>query len=355
VIVFCRGFRYPILNKEAAMHQTWIKLYVEILHDPKMESLPAHLWRRAIEMFLFAGDYGKDGLLPPVPQMAWTLRMSPETMVSYLKALHEIDIVDQVTPEVWVVKHFASRQAALPPNARLKNFRTRQASKNLNQQASMEDETESFSERNGGGVALSTSSSPSPSDSGERVQGEGVNSAGIDFARVGVHPETTGADGEGPPDDDPAALELPSTALEAAEHPEVRLFQAVTGRIPGAAQYAAVIDALRLLRRTRQVDNEALAAQLQPYWEAWTKRKRRDGQPYDPGNITWLTEWALNGRIPPEARTGNGTPGVPGVEETRRMLAARAEEFKRAVPPPQEVRDRLRALAAQMSKKPGKP
>jgi len=23
-----------------------------------------------------------------------------------------------------------------------------------------------------------------------------------------------------------------------------------------------------------------------------------DGRPYDPGNVTWLTEWALNGTIP---------------------------------------------------------
>lgn len=43
---------------------------------------------------------------------------------------------------------------------------------------------------------------------------------------------------------------------------------------------------------------QALSVYLAPYLLAWSGRKRQDGGPYDPANITWLTEWALNGSVP---------------------------------------------------------
>lgn len=52
----------------------WIKLYHEILHDPKMGRLPDNLWRRCIELFLLAGELGAEvdeddkGHLPPPPE-----------------------------------------------------------------------------------------------------------------------------------------------------------------------------------------------------------------------------------------------------------------------------------------------
>ena len=52
----------------------WIKLYHEILDDPKMGRLPHALFRRAIEFFLMAGEYGRDGGLPALADIAWRLR-----------------------------------------------------------------------------------------------------------------------------------------------------------------------------------------------------------------------------------------------------------------------------------------
>jgi len=46
------------------------------------------------------------------------------------------------------------------------------------------------------------------------------------------------------------------------------------------------------------MDDQVLTAYLAPFWLAWSGRKRLDGRPYDPGNITWLTEWALNRTVP---------------------------------------------------------
>jgi hypothetical protein len=87
----------------------WIKLYLEILDDPKMGQLPDWLWRRAIELFLLAGENGNDGLLQPVPDLAWRLRVSAEKLTESLQALSEVGVVHE-TPQGWLVTNFKKRQ-----------------------------------------------------------------------------------------------------------------------------------------------------------------------------------------------------------------------------------------------------
>ena len=74
--------------------------------------------------------------------------------------------------------------------------------------------------------------------------------------------------------------------------------QATGGRIPGLPQYGVVIDSVRLLRERERLADAALVKYLMPFWLAWRSRRRKDGREYDQGNITWLTEWAVNGTIP---------------------------------------------------------
>jgi hypothetical protein len=100
---------------------------------------------------------------------------------------------------------------------------------------------------------------------------------------------------------------MPSTPLKAMRHPDIQLFQEVCGRMPGAAHYEVVIETIRHFRRQK---GEGTAEYLRPSWLAWSGRKRRsDGKPYDPGSLIWLTEWALNGTIPPENGGSNETHG----------------------------------------------
>ena len=103
----------------------WIKLYHEILHDPKMGKLPDGVWRRAIEMFLLAGELDDDGQLPPIADMAWTLRLDEGVLRKDLDALVEAEIVIE-TDGHWVVTHFATRQARVPGTQRVKQFRESQ-------------------------------------------------------------------------------------------------------------------------------------------------------------------------------------------------------------------------------------
>jgi len=102
----------------------WIKLYHEILHDPKMGRLPDRTWRRAIEIFLIAGELGDDGHLPDVADMAWTLRVPEETILEDLRILAEAEIVEEIETG-WLVTHFAARQAPSPGAERIQRYRDR--------------------------------------------------------------------------------------------------------------------------------------------------------------------------------------------------------------------------------------
>jgi hypothetical protein len=136
---------------------------------------------------------------------------------------------------------------------------------------------------------------------------------------------------------------------------DMRRFEAVTGgKVPGLSQYKNVIEAMRFLRAREKLEDPALRAYLAPYWLAWSSRKRLDGRPYDPGNLTWLTEWALNGSIPPSGGrkvAESARPAVPSPQETRRMLDEQAEKLNQAVPMPEEVRAKMRGLAGQLAGK----
>lgn len=102
----------------------WIKLYHETLHDPKMGRLSDHLYRRCIEIFLLAGEYDRGGLLPPLDDMAWTLRTDPDALAQDLHALADVDITHW-TEDGWVVTHFAARQDADNSAERMRQLRKR--------------------------------------------------------------------------------------------------------------------------------------------------------------------------------------------------------------------------------------
>lgn len=108
----------------------WIKLYQEILHDPKMGMLPDNLWRRTIELFLLAGELSSDsederGILPSTKEMAWLLRQSPTTLEQELTELAEVGILTRLETG-WLVTNFAKRQEEVKPAERMKQYRQRQ-------------------------------------------------------------------------------------------------------------------------------------------------------------------------------------------------------------------------------------
>ena len=102
----------------------WIKLYHEIIDDPKMGRMPDRLWRRTVEMFLLAGELDQDGLLPEVRDMAWRLRMPDEDLIDDLSLLATYKIVHK-QGEQFVVTKFAERQSPISDAERMKRLRDR--------------------------------------------------------------------------------------------------------------------------------------------------------------------------------------------------------------------------------------
>lgn len=118
----------------------WIKLYHEILHDPKMGRLPDNLWRRVIEIFLLAGENDDEGNLPSIESMAWTLRLSVEELEANLQDLIKCNIVTQ-TPTGWHVTHYAQRQSAIPTKERVNAHRDREKKQAYYAMETLEDES----------------------------------------------------------------------------------------------------------------------------------------------------------------------------------------------------------------------
>ena len=104
----------------------WIKLYHEILDDRKMGRMPDNLWRRAIELFLMAGELDEDGLLPPIDEIAWRLHQSECILESELEELESRNILRRLEDNVWLIVNFSKRQARASSSERQRRYRQRQ-------------------------------------------------------------------------------------------------------------------------------------------------------------------------------------------------------------------------------------
>lgn len=91
----------------------WIKLWIEILDDPKMGKMPDWKWRRTIELFLLAGENGNDGELQPVGDLAWRLRVNEIDLVTTLQDLERVGVTELLPDGRWKVKNFLKRNEAI--------------------------------------------------------------------------------------------------------------------------------------------------------------------------------------------------------------------------------------------------
>ena len=250
----------------------WIKLYLEILDDPKMGRMPNHIWRRAIELFLLAGRNGNDGQLQPVEEMAWILRLDASKLLEDLHCLAEAGVVHETSDGVWVVTHFEKRQDADSSTERSREWRKRGTYRPHGR-----DETSRDVQRNA--TYIEEEVDPDQEEDQEREESkeeEGAASAASAF---------------------PARQSGDSF---------VRIFSKVTGMsaIPGT-DIPRVMSAMDGL--TMQFPDEAeLVKYLRPFWFAWTKRVTKDKRPYPRTNCAWLYDWAVVGQIPSEGN-GNGS------------------------------------------------
>jgi len=103
----------------------WIKLYHEMLDDPKMCRLPDRLYRRVIECFLLAGNEDSGGLLPELSDIAWRFRCDEEQLETELIELSRVGILSQKEGR-WIVTKFAERQDKLSKAEYMRRLRDSQ-------------------------------------------------------------------------------------------------------------------------------------------------------------------------------------------------------------------------------------
>jgi len=94
------------------------------------------------------------------------------------------------------------------------------------------------------------------------------------------------------PGNKPDQVQYPETVAEALNHPDIQIYRRVTGVLPYASYYKAVVDAIQFLRESCPTD-DSLVKYLTPFWQKWKSSTRKDGQPYNPNKPAWLTDWAV--------------------------------------------------------------
>ena len=154
----------------------WIKLYNEILDNPKMGRLPDALFRRAIEFFLIAGDCNRGGALPPLADMAWRLRADETALYAQMEDLEALNILSRGAAGCWLVAHFKERQDALLAVERMRRSREAATRKKTTKPESC---YEAITKRNTDTDTDSESDEKADADGGDESRGSGIREDGL--------------------------------------------------------------------------------------------------------------------------------------------------------------------------------
>ena len=107
----------------------WIKLYVEMLDDPKVGLLPDAVKWRWVSSLLLAGELNENGFLPDINDAAWRLHTNVETLQGEMRTLAGRGLVElREHPdggERWFIPAFVKRQEAATSTERSRNLRHR--------------------------------------------------------------------------------------------------------------------------------------------------------------------------------------------------------------------------------------
>ena len=87
----------------------WFRMYCDVLDDPKVQKLPAPLFKSWVNLLCLAGR--NDGKLPPADDIAFALRIGDDVTRDMLRDLTDrglIDDADGLAPHNWSERQFKS-------------------------------------------------------------------------------------------------------------------------------------------------------------------------------------------------------------------------------------------------------
>lgn len=111
------------------MSRPWIKLYTEMLHDPKVGQLSDSAYRLFVELMLKAGQVDEDGATDTVDALAWELRRQSDDLLNLIWELEESGRLVFLDPETQIVyiTSWAKRQPPTTSSERVKRHREKVA------------------------------------------------------------------------------------------------------------------------------------------------------------------------------------------------------------------------------------
>jgi hypothetical protein len=92
----------------------WAKIWIDILEEAKVASLPESSWRRFVECILLAKQENEGGFLPDTFQMAFSLRINEQSLkddMTRLALAGLVELRDTPQGERWFIPKFEDRQA----------------------------------------------------------------------------------------------------------------------------------------------------------------------------------------------------------------------------------------------------
>ena len=114
------------------MSGLWFRIYDEALDDPRLQRLPASLFRAWFNVLCAASRNG--GTLPDLPDLAFMLRTRPGALSRRLEALKAAGLIEEaegaLRPVEWERRQFVERAADPTAAERMRRFRERAAERN---------------------------------------------------------------------------------------------------------------------------------------------------------------------------------------------------------------------------------
>lgn len=233
----------------------WLKLYTEILDDPKYHRLSDDAKLGMVELMLVAKRVNMNGEIPSIEDVAFYTRRSVEWWQPVFEELSQIEYLVSNGTET-IIRKFAERQSAVADSERMKQSRIVKHKKEFVSRSSYEPVTK----RNG------ETETETEADTDTEAEAE-VKSA------------------------------IPTPGLYSGDDFVIQVFSRVTGMtsIPrnDPAAYVA-IDGLR----TKYTTLDSMVTYLRPFYDSWITRRGKDGRFFSKTNLAWLTDWAVGGEIP---------------------------------------------------------
>ena len=90
------------------MKGLWLRLYTEILDDPKVQKLPPDIFKTWINLLCVAKNLDMDGVLPEVEDLSFLLRIPENTVIQHLKELCQRGLLDENEIHGWKERQFIS-------------------------------------------------------------------------------------------------------------------------------------------------------------------------------------------------------------------------------------------------------